>query len=201
MGWTGSAWIDASDSRIGLAAAGVTNEQTARIEQDKVNASAVNTVWGYMGSDQNLVQEGATISLNPNAGVAKKWQAMQNETTGLVEMRSSFRRCEQICKRRISRTSRATASYGLQVSASTGGKNVIAGMKLYAQANSWSACINLRVLRGQVRDLQQRNRHGNITVYCRKWRSQAECSACQRLLTVEQLRLLRQAGLGYPLEW
>jgi len=147
MVWSGSAWVDGSDSRIGAAGAGINTEQNARVSSDKVLASAVNTVWGFLGDNQALVQEGSTITVGPSSGQATKYLAVQSETldtsvTPPKKLVSALR--QDFTAETNLQAQRANAAYSLKVEAGVGGVKAIAGMSLTAEVlngQARTACI------------------------------------------------------------
>src|SRR5580765_5839226 len=78
MRWNGSGWVDAADLRIADASVGIITETNTRVQQDNVLAQSVNTVWGIIGNNNGLVQQGSSVSINPGAGSANNFIQVQN---------------------------------------------------------------------------------------------------------------------------
>jgi hypothetical protein len=136
--WNGSGWVDGSDTRIAQVMAGVTNEQNARVSSDAALVQAINTVWANVGNvTQTLVQSGATVTINPNAGtVAQQWTQVQtaviDPSTGTNKIAAVQQQLNAVAD---PTTGWLSSFYGIKVQA--GG--AIAGMSIAANSRPGSA--------------------------------------------------------------
>lgn len=64
------------ETSTNAAAALITNEQITRLNSDNAIASAINTIWSNMGSNQSLVQSGTSGVTNAVGAVATFWNQL-----------------------------------------------------------------------------------------------------------------------------
>src|SRR5580765_1663278 len=134
MRWNGSGWVDAADLRIADASVGIITETNTRVQQDNVLAQSVNTVWGIIGNNNGLVQQGSSVSINPGAGSANNFIQVQNalkDPNGNIVQAATKQSFDTYVNMN---EARAHAAYTLEVQAQSGGILAVAGMRLYADA-------------------------------------------------------------------
>lgn len=90
--WSGTAWVEVTDSRIASNAAAITTEASARVSKDNAMAAAINTLWAAVGGSAALIQDSQLASVTPTAVTASKWNsvvaAVTDPNTGQVNSAS-----------------------------------------------------------------------------------------------------------------
>lgn len=146
---TGTAWVDASDTRLSNASAGITQETTARTSSDTALATQLNLFWAQLGGTQALVTGSTNVIANANAGTAQKFDQVYSalkDANGNI-----YKAASQVAFDTYVNADKAiaSASWSLIVQAQGGTPAVqaVAGMKLTADVTNGSvATSNMVVL-------------------------------------------------------
>lgn len=79
--YSGTAWVETTDTRVASAVSGVSSEASTRATKDDALAAAVNNIWAKVGGSTAAISDSSLASVTPSTAVATKWDSVVSAVT------------------------------------------------------------------------------------------------------------------------